>query len=88
MRRNPLALDTSTEIEERQIEAWRRMTPDEKAAIVTGLTQAVIDLARAGIRQRHPGISERAERRLLAEVMHGPELVQRLYPRDSDPSAP
>lgn len=64
------------------------MTPDEKAAIVTGLTQAVIDLARTGIRQRHPGISDRDERRLLAEVMHGPDLVRRLYPAEPDRSGP
>jgi hypothetical protein len=36
-----LSLDTSPEIERRQIERWRQMSPAQKAAIVSGLTQAV-----------------------------------------------
>jgi hypothetical protein len=36
----PLSLDTPPDIEHRQIEAWRRMSPAEKAAIVSGLTRA------------------------------------------------
>jgi hypothetical protein len=43
----PLSLDTPPDIEHRQIEAWRRMSPAEKAAIVSGLTRAAYDLARA-----------------------------------------
>jgi hypothetical protein len=48
----PLNLDTSAEIEERQIAAWRRMTPAEKLALATRLTVMVRELAAAGVRQR------------------------------------
>ena len=48
----PLSADTSGEIEALQIERWRQMSGAEKAAIVSGLTQAVFELARAGIRHR------------------------------------
>jgi len=56
------------------------MTPAQKAAIVTGLTQAVYDLARAGIRQRYPGASTRDQFLRLAMVTLGPDLARKVYP--------
>lgn len=76
----PLSTDTSSEIEARQFERWRRMTPDEKAAIVSGLTRTVIELARAGIRARHPEASVREQRLRLAIVTLGRELAEKVYP--------
>jgi hypothetical protein len=52
--RTRLSLDTTPEFEQRQIERWRTMSPAEKAAIVTGLTQAAY-AARA--RGRSPSLS-------------------------------
>ena len=51
--------DTSPEIEERWIEAWRRMEPWEKLRIVTELMRATDEIAVAGIRERHPGATWR-----------------------------
>jgi TolB-like protein/class 3 adenylate cyclase len=51
--------DTSAEIERRQIEAWRAMSAAQKLAIVSQLTLAAEELARAGIRERHPKATER-----------------------------
>jgi len=76
----PLSLDTSPEIERMQIDGWRRMSPAEKAAIVSGLTQAVYDLARAGIRLRHPDASPREQFLRLALLTLGPDLARRAYP--------
>ena len=42
-----LSDDTSEDVERLQVEGWRRMSAEQKAAIVTGLTQAAYDLARA-----------------------------------------
>ena len=75
-----LSLDTSPEIERLQIEGWRRMSPAQKAATVTGLTQMVFDLARAGIRQRHPDASPREQRLRLAIITLGPELARQVFP--------
>jgi hypothetical protein len=52
--RRPLALDTSPDVERLQIEQWRCMSPAQKLAIVSGLTQTAYALAFAGVRQRHP----------------------------------
>jgi hypothetical protein len=75
-----LSADTSPETERRQIEQWRQMTATEKAAIVTGLTKAVFDLARAGIRDRHPDASPREQFLRLAVVTLGEELATKAYP--------
>jgi hypothetical protein len=51
--------ETSAEIERRQIEAWRAMNAAQKLAIVSQLTLATEEMARAGIRERHPNASAR-----------------------------
>jgi hypothetical protein len=76
----PLSLDTSPEVERLQIEGWRRMSPADKAQMVTALTTAAIEMAKAGIRQRHPDESLESHRMRLAEILHGPELARRLFP--------
>jgi hypothetical protein len=77
---SPLTADTSAKIDQRQVEQWRQMTATEKAALVTGLTKAVFDLARAGIRDRYPDASPREEFLRLAVVTLGEELATKAYP--------
>jgi hypothetical protein len=76
----PLNADTDGQIERLQIDAWRRMTPAEKAAIVTGLTEAAISLALAGIRDRYPDATPREQFLRLAIVRLGPDLACKAYP--------
>ena len=45
-----LSLNRPADVERAQIEGWRRSSPAEKIAVVTGLTQTVFDLALAGVR--------------------------------------
>jgi hypothetical protein len=75
-----LAADTTAEIEERQIQAWREMSPADKAALVAGLTNASFVLARAGLRERHPAASDREIFLRLAILTLGRELAGRAYP--------
>ena len=77
---SPLNDDTSLDIEQRQVEAWRRMTPAEKAALITGLTAAAFDLALAGVRHRYPGATEREHFLRLALITLGPDLARLAYP--------
>ena len=63
-----------------QVERWREMSPAEKAAIVSGLTQAVYELALAGIRLRHPDASPREQFLRLAVVTLGSDLARLAYP--------
>jgi hypothetical protein len=75
-----LSRDTSADVERRQIDAWRRMTPLEKAAVMSQATRDVVTLALSGIRQRHPGASERECFIRLAALQLGPTLVRQVYP--------
>jgi hypothetical protein len=79
-RRAILSRDTSADIERLQIEVWRRMSPLEKAGIVSQATSDVTALALAGIRQRHPGASDRECFLRLAELRLGPALARAVYP--------
>jgi hypothetical protein len=63
-----------------QIEHWRQMSPTEKGATVSGLTQAVYDLALAGIRLRHPDASPGEQLLRLALITLGPDLARQTYP--------
>jgi hypothetical protein len=75
-----LSLDTPPEIERRQIDAWRDMSPREKAATVTGLTRAAWAMTAAGVRQRYPDASPREQFLHVAVIVLGPELALLAYP--------
>lgn len=76
----PLARDTSPDIEAIQIDRWRRMSPAEKAALITGLTGAAFEMARAGVRHRYPGASAREHHLRLAVVLWGEAFARQVYP--------
>ncbi len=75
-----LTRDTTREAECVQVEAWRRMSPLRKMQLVGQMTSAAVSLARAGVRLRHPGASERECFLRIAALKLGPALVRRLYP--------
>jgi uncharacterized protein YaeQ len=59
--------DTSREAEERQIAHWRALPDPEKARVLSEMTQAAQQLARAGVIARHPEANDEEVRiRLLA----------------------
>jgi hypothetical protein len=76
----PLALDTSLAVERRQIERWRAMSPAEKAALVTGLTQTARALALAGIRHGYPHATPREQFLRLGVLLLGKDLALKAYP--------
>ena len=78
--RGVLSADSSPTVERLQIDAWRRMSPVQKARTVDGLTRTAQVLALAGIRRRHPGASERECFLRLAVLKLGSEATRRLYP--------
>jgi hypothetical protein len=56
------------------------MSPEEKAAVVSGLTKAAYELALAGVRQRHPEATAREQFLRLAIVTLGRDLARKAYP--------
>jgi len=49
-----LSSDTTADIEQRQVNAWRRLSSVERLRLVSDTTRAVMELSLAGIRRRHP----------------------------------
>lgn len=84
----PLSVDTSPDIERRQIEGWRQMSAADKAATVTGLTRAAYEITAAGVRQRHPDASPREHFLRVAVIVLGPELARLAYPDAAQVIAP
>lgn len=56
------------------------MTPAEKAACITGLTQAAYAMTLAGVRHRHPKASPREQFLRVAIITLGPALARAAYP--------
>ena len=76
----PLSFDTPPEIERVQIEGWRRMSAAVKATTVRALTAATIEMAKAGIRHRHPDETAAQHRHRLALILLGPALARHVRP--------
>ncbi len=76
-----LSADTHPKMEQLQIELIRRMPSWKKISIVDGLNETVKTLAISGIKQRHPNATQKQIHRMLAELMLGAELAQKVYDR-------
>jgi len=78
---NALHSDTSPKAEQLQLELIRRMPAWRKFALLDDLNETVKAFAISGIKQRHPEATPESIRRLLAELMLGPELASTVYDR-------
>ena len=75
-----LSADTTADIEQRQVVAWRRLSPVERLRLVSDTTRAVMHLSLAGIRRRHPQASERECFLRLAAIRLGVDTTRQIYP--------
>lgn len=74
-----LYADTHPEIEALQIEIIRRMPAWKKFLVVEGLNEMVKEMAVSGLKERHPEATPQQIHRMLAELMLGPDLAQKVY---------
>ena len=69
-------VDTSIEARERQLEAYRAMTPEARLRLADEMSAAVRSLARSGIRARGgAGLSDDVVEAELARILLGPDLA-------------
>lgn len=71
-------LDTSPEAAEVQAAVFRRMSPSERLALASKLSEEVRQLALGGLRARHPGWDDQRLHDALLELILGPELAERV----------
>ena len=79
-----LATDTTAEIEQRQVDSWRRLSVPDRMRLVSDTTRAVMNLSLAGIRRRHPDASERECFLRLAAILLGVDTARRVYPEAAE----
>jgi hypothetical protein len=77
---NLLSADTHPKMEALQIQVIRRMPAWKKISIVNDLNETVKTMAVSGIKQRHPNATPQEVHFMLAEIMLGTELAQKVYP--------
>ncbi len=75
-----LAADTSHDAERVQVKLWQRMSPLQKARVVSEISRTAQELSLLGIRRRHPQASERECLLRLAVLKLGRELAISVYP--------
>jgi len=64
-------LDTSAAALERQREAFRRMTPEQRLAVAAEMSDEIRSIAESGIRGRHPEWSDDEVREALVVILLG-----------------
>jgi hypothetical protein len=69
------SLDTSADANQRQLLAFRSMTPKDRLQLADEMSSEVRNLAASGIRQRHPEYSAEERQAALAEILLGRELA-------------
>ncbi len=79
------ARDTRPDIEERMLQLYRQMTPQQKAARIFDLNRAARELSAARIRKEHPDLSDREVQVRVAALVYGRELVRRAVGVDPGP---
>ena len=71
--------DTNSKAESVQIELLRRAPAWRKLQMVAQLNETVRTLALSGLRQRNPDASPQLLRRLLADLILGESLAEKVY---------
>lgn len=74
-----LPLDTSPDAAIRQLDAWRQMTPQERAALANQMSIDVTEFALAGIRAQLPDATESKVRHELARRRYGREVADAAF---------
>jgi hypothetical protein len=76
----PIAADTSPDADAVQLEAYRRMGGPGRAQVMFRLSEMARRTTEAGIRRRHPEYDDGQVMLALARLLHGDDLVRRVWP--------
>lgn len=74
------ASDTSTSVARMQADLFRRMTSGEKSAMIEEMSDECRELARCGIRERHPEYSTDDVEHALHRLLVGNALADKAWP--------
>ena len=74
------SLDTTIDAHAAQVAAWRRMGPERRMALALEMSNDIREVARAGIRHRHPEYDDEQVRWALYRLVLGEALFSKAYP--------
>lgn len=80
MRMSRFAADTSLEVEQIQIEIFRKMAPERRLEMACEMSDEARALSAEGVRCRHPHYNEDTVRLAVIRLMLGDDLFQQVYP--------
>jgi len=75
-----MSLDTDARAAAVQLEVLRRLSAEERARITIEMSEQAFEVARQGIRQRHPEHTDEDVRLAFLRLLHGDDVVRRIYP--------
>lgn len=75
--------DTSDAAFRAQMAVWERLGPEGRVALAGRISLSARQLARDGIRQRHPHYSDAQVHRALMRLLYGDEIVQKMWPLET-----
>jgi len=76
-----LFTDTTLEAESRYLDLLAGTSPARKGEMISGLYQAALEAAAAGVRTRNPGAAPDEIRAALARLLLGETMAERLLER-------
>jgi hypothetical protein len=76
--------DTSREVDQLQLEIFRRMPPERRLQCGLELTRACRSLMREGVRRRHPEYDERRLREAVIRLTLPEDVFRAAYPDATD----
>ncbi|MCE9621179.1 MAG: hypothetical protein K8R99_02420 [Actinomycetia bacterium] len=74
------ASDTSLAVTQMRVALFRSMSSGEKSAMVAQMSEESRELARCGIRERHPGYSPDEVEHALHRLLVGDALADKAWP--------
>lgn len=84
MQQTGAALDTSTDVEARQLAHWRAMSAKERFDLVAALNDSCEQMAAAGVRLRYPDADADEVRLRVLALRLGRDLMVAAYGWDPD----
>lgn len=84
MEQTRTVLDTTADVEARQVALWRAMSPKERFDLVAALNDSCEQMAEAGVKLRHPEADADEVRLRMLALRLGRDLMVEVYGWDPD----
>lgn len=78
--------DTSPEAYQLQMRLYRSMTDEQRSGLALQMSDDVRQIAREGIKQRHPDYTDEDVKRALVALLYGADAAAKVWPGSPVPA--